>query len=83
MKYKNYYAIFGVPGDAAQEEIKVAYRRLACKFRPDVSKETQAEERFKAACLHPKGRGISTWSCRWSCRTSWARRRRRYTAAWG
>ena len=47
MKYKDYYAILGVKRDAADDEIKTAYRRLARKYHPDVSKEKDAEEKFK------------------------------------
>ena len=47
MRYKDYYKIMGVPRDASQDEIKKAYRRLARKYHPDVSKESDAEERFK------------------------------------
>ncbi|HAS52015.1 MAG TPA: cytochrome C biogenesis protein [Gammaproteobacteria bacterium] len=47
MKYKDYYQILGVGRDAPEEAIKKAYRRLARKYHPDVSKESGAEERFK------------------------------------
>ena len=47
MKYSDYYAALGVARGAAAEEIKKAYRRLAQKYHPDVSKEPEAEARFK------------------------------------
>ncbi|HHH36278.1 MAG TPA: J domain-containing protein [Gammaproteobacteria bacterium] len=47
MKFKDYYKIMGVAPDASQEDIKRAYRKLARKYHPDVSKEEDAEERFK------------------------------------
>ncbi len=47
MEYKDYYKIMGVAKDATQNEIKRAYRKLARKYHPDVSKEKNAEERFK------------------------------------
>ncbi|MEJ8836320.1 DnaJ C-terminal domain-containing protein [Ramlibacter sp. AN1133] len=47
MKYKDYYSILEVPRDAQPEAIKKAYRRLARKYHPDVSKEPEAEARFK------------------------------------
>ena len=47
MEYKDYYDIIGVKRDATQDEIKRAYRKLARKYHPDVSKEDDAEERFK------------------------------------
>lgn len=47
MKYKDYYKSLGVSRGATQDDIKRAYRRLARKYHPDVSKERNAEERFK------------------------------------
>jgi curved DNA-binding protein len=47
MQFKDYYDVMGVPRGATQDEIKRAYRKLARKFHPDVSKEKNAEDRFK------------------------------------
>ena len=47
MEYKDYYQIIGVSRDASQDDIKRAYRKLARKYHPDVSKEPDAERRFK------------------------------------
>lgn len=48
MEFKDYYEILGVKPDADAAAIKTAYRKLARKFHPDVSKEAGAEERFKS-----------------------------------
>ncbi|MEM8845229.1 MAG: DnaJ C-terminal domain-containing protein [Pseudomonadota bacterium] len=47
MEYKDYYKILGVERNADEAEIKKAYRRLARKYHPDVSKESDAEAKFK------------------------------------
>jgi curved DNA-binding protein len=44
---KDYYKIMGVTPNASEQEIKTAYRRLARKYHPDISKEPEAEMRFK------------------------------------
>ena len=47
MQFKDYYETLGIGRDASQEDVKRAYRRLARKYHPDVSKEADAEARFK------------------------------------
>lgn len=47
MEFKDYYKIMGVEPNASADEIKRAYRKLARKYHPDVSKESDAEARFK------------------------------------
>jgi curved DNA-binding protein len=47
VEFKDYYKIMGVARDATDAQIKQAYRRLARKYHPDVSKESDAEAKFK------------------------------------
>jgi len=47
MEFKDYYASLGVARDAPAEAVKKAYRKLARKYHPDVSREPQAEQRMK------------------------------------
>jgi len=47
MQYKDYYKIMGLSRTATQDEIKRSYRKLARKYHPDVSKERDAEAKFK------------------------------------
>lgn len=47
MEYKDYYKVLGVERAAKPDDIKHAYRKLARKYHPDVSKEKNAEEHFK------------------------------------
>ena len=47
MEFKDYYLVMGVEKSATPEDIKRAHRKLARKYHPDVSKEKDAEARFK------------------------------------
>ena len=47
MEYRDYYKVLGVARTATADDIKKSYRRLARKFHPDVSKEKDAEQKFK------------------------------------
>lgn len=49
MNKKDYYEVLGVSKDASEAEIKSAFRKLAKKYHPDVSKEENAAEKFKEA----------------------------------
>jgi molecular chaperone DnaJ len=47
MAQRDYYEILGVPRESSTDEIKQAFRKLARQYHPDVSKEHDAEEKFK------------------------------------
>ncbi len=47
MQYKDYYQFLGVPKDATADALKKAFRKLARKYHPDVSKEVDAEARMR------------------------------------
>ncbi len=47
MTQRDYYEILGVPRNASLDDIKAAFRTLARQYHPDVSKESDAEEKFK------------------------------------
>jgi curved DNA-binding protein len=47
LEFKDYYQILGVARAAAADDVKKAYRKLARKYHPDVSKEKDAERRMK------------------------------------
>ena len=47
MQFKDYYQTFGVARDATADDIKKAFRKLARKYHPDVSKEADAELRMQ------------------------------------
>ena len=48
MRFIDYYQVMGLADTATADEVKKAYRKLARKYHPDVSKEKDAEEKFKA-----------------------------------
>lgn len=47
MEFKDYYKILELTPEASQDDIRKAYRKLARKYHPDVSKEKDAEERMR------------------------------------
>ena len=49
MNKRDYYEVLGVSKNASEAEIKSAFRKLAKKYHPDVSKEPDAAEKFKEA----------------------------------
>lgn len=49
MAKRDYYEVLGVDKNASEQDIKLAFRRLAKKYHPDVNKTPEAEEKFKEA----------------------------------
>ena len=49
MAKRDYYEVLGVDKNASEKDIKLAFRRLAKKYHPDVNKTPEAEEKFKEA----------------------------------
>lgn len=47
MDFKDYYKVLGLEPGADDKAVKTAYRKLARKYHPDVSKESDAEDKFK------------------------------------
>ncbi|HRL92237.1 curved DNA-binding protein [Pseudomonas sp.] len=47
MDFKDYYKVLGLEPGADDKAVKAAYRKLARKYHPDVSKEKDAENQFK------------------------------------
>jgi hypothetical protein len=47
VKWRNYYRDLGVPGDATDEEIRAAFRKLSRKIHPDVNSSPDATARFR------------------------------------
>ena len=47
MNKRDYYEVLGVDKNASDADIKSAFKKLAKKYHPDVSKEENAAEKFK------------------------------------
>ena len=47
MQFKDYYMVLGLKRSATQDDVKRNYRKLACKYHPDINKEAGAEAQFK------------------------------------
>ena len=47
MNKRDYYEVLGVDKNASEADIKSAFRKLAKRYHPDVSKEENAAEKFK------------------------------------
>ena len=47
MDFKNYYQVLGLERTASEDDVRKAYRKLARKYHPDVSKEADAELKMR------------------------------------
>ena len=52
MNKRDYYEVLGIDKNASEADIKSAFRKLAKKYHPDVSKEENAAEKFKEYCTN-------------------------------